>query len=69
MYDEIALESEEFVVKCNKQLLPIHKLRSPDGLKSPSEFELRIVYPSYQAVIPLQRIIFYELKVLAIVKF
>ena len=46
----------------------MHRVRSPDGLKSPTDFELGKGYPSTKEVAPLQRIIFDDLKGIVIVK-
>jgi hypothetical protein len=44
--DPIALGFEEFVVRLFKQILLIHKVRSPDGLKSARDFDFVKGYPS-----------------------
>lgn len=46
----------------------MHKVRSPDGLKSLGAFELGRGYPSTKEVVPLQRKIFDDLKGKVIVK-
>jgi hypothetical protein len=59
---------DELVVRLLKQLVPMHRVRSPDGLKSPTDFELGKGYPSTKEVAPLQRIIFDDLNGIVIVK-
>jgi hypothetical protein len=59
---------EELVVRLFKHLVFMHKVRSPDGLKSARAFDLGRGYPSTKEVALLQRKIFDDLKGKVIVK-
>jgi hypothetical protein len=59
---------EEFIVRLFKQLVPIHRVRSLYGLKSPRAFEFDKGYPSTKEEPALQIMMFDDLKGILIVK-